>query len=320
MLLIMLVLVAFLVPGYIMKKKKLLSDGSAANLSNILLYVCQPFLMIRAFALTSASPTYSMLINILWGVLLSLISIFCTFGLSRLMFLKEKSLQKKNVYTFAAMFSNCGFIGIPFIDMLTDGDAASILFIGVYNMAFNVLIWTFGVYFMTGDRKNINLKKAFLNPSMIGSYIGLLFMYIPQINIFTMSGFTVLAEIPTYFSCMTSVLSMFIVGIRLADMPIKSIFTDKYAYISAALRLIVTPVLTFILLALFDQFVTPVYQMGMWLAVVVASAMTPASSVVAYAEAFGGDKETAARSFVLGTLLGIVTIPLIISLIYMYYC
>lgn len=154
---------------------------------------------------------------------------------------------------------------------------------------------------------------------MIGSYIGLLFMFIPQINIFTLSGFTTLAEIPVYFSCMTSVLSMFIVGIRLADMPLKSIFTDKYAYISAALRLIVNPVFTFFLLVLFDQFVSPVFLMGMWLAVVVASAMTPASSVVAYAEAFDGDKETAARSFVLGTLLGIITIPLLISIINVYY-
>lgn len=320
MLLIMIVLVAFMVPGYIMRKRKLLSDGSSVTLSNILLYVCQPFLMMRAFAITSVTPAYSTLVYILWSVLLSLISMFFTFGLSRLAFLKEKNLKRKNVYTFAAMFSNCGFIGIPFIDMLTDGDSVSILFIGVYNMAFNILIWTFGVYFMTGDKKNINIKKAFLNPAMIGSYIGLLLMYIPQINIFKFSGFTILAEIPECFSYMTSVLSMFIVGIRLADMPIKTIFTDKYSYISAALRLIATPVFTFILMVLFDQFVLPVYVMGMWLAVVVASAMTPASSVVAYAEAFDGDKEAAARSFVLGTLLGIVTIPLMISLIYMYYC
>jgi len=318
-LLIMVVLIVFMIPGYIMRKKKMLGDESLVSLSNILLYVCQPFLMVKAFAVNPVSPTQSLLINVLWTVLFSIISMLITFGLSRLAFRKEKNLMKKNVYTFAAMFSNCGFIGIPFIDILTGGDSVSIMFVGVYNFAFNILIWTLGVYFMTGDKKSINLKKAFLNPSMIGSYIGLLLMFIPQINIFAMSNLSVLKEIPVYFSCMTSVLSMFIVGIRLADMPLKSIFTDKNAYISAFLRLIVTPVLTFFMIMFVDTFISAFYLVGMWLAVVVSSAMSPASSVVAYAEAFGGDKETAARSFVLGTALSVITIPILVSLINIYY-
>lgn len=318
-LLIMVVLAAFMAPGYILRKKKMLDDGSLVSLSNILLYVCQPLIMIKAFAVNPVSPTYSLFINMLWAVLFSLLSMLFTFGLARLALIKEKNLRKRNVYSFAAIFSNCGFLGIPFIDMLTDGDGVSLLFIAVYNVAFNILIWTLGVYFMTGDKKSINIKKAFLNPSMIGSYIGLLLMFIPQINIFNMSGLSTLSQIPIYFSCMTSVLSMFIAGIRLADLPVKSIFTDVNAYISAALRLIIAPVITFLIMVFVDRFIYTIYSIGLWLAVLVASAMSPASSVVAYAEAFDGDKASAARVFVLGTLLSIITVPAVVSLVTLYY-
>lgn len=318
-LLIMAVLVAFLVPGYILRKKNMLGEGSTVALSNILLYVCQPLIMIRAFALDPVSPTYDVFVNMLWAIFLSLVSILCTFALTRLVFCREKNLMKKNVYSFAAMFSNCGFIGIPFIDMMTDGDSLSLFYIGIYNVAFNILIWTLGIYFMTGDKSNINLKRAFLNPSMIGSYIGLLLMFIPQINIFTMADFSTLAQIPEYFGCMTSILSMFIVGIRLADVPVKSLFTDKGAYASAFLRLIAAPVITFIIILFIDRYINAFYSVSMWLAVLVASAMSPASSVVAYAEAFGGDKVTAARVFILGTLLSVITIPLLIGALNVYY-
>lgn len=315
----MAVLVAFMVPGYILRKKKLLGDESLVSLSNILLYVCLPVLMVKAFAVNPVTPTYGVFINMLWAVLMSFISMLVSFGVSRLCLIKEKNLSKKNVYSFAAMFSNCGFIGIPFIDMLTDGDGGSIMYIAVYNVAFNMLVWTLGTYFMTGDKKSINLKKAFLNPSMIGSYVGLLFMFIPQINIFNMAALSVLSEIPIYFSCMTSVLSMFIVGVRLADIPLKTLFTDKNAYISAAVRLVITPALTFLTLVFVDRYIFAFYTTGIWLAILVASAMSPASSVVAYAEAFGGDRVSAARSFVLGTLLSVITVPVIVSMINVYY-
>ena len=42
-------------------------------------------------------------------------------------------------------------------------------------------------------------------------------------------------------------------------------------------------------------------------------AMSPAASVVAMAEAFGGDKETATAAFVTNTVLSVITIPLVIT-------
>ena len=47
-LIIMLVLSAFIVPGFILRKIKMLSAESTDSLSSILLYVCQPMLIINS--------------------------------------------------------------------------------------------------------------------------------------------------------------------------------------------------------------------------------------------------------------------------------
>ena len=46
--LIMLVLLAFAVPGFLLKKFKLVQSESLLSLANILLYVCQPMLSVKA--------------------------------------------------------------------------------------------------------------------------------------------------------------------------------------------------------------------------------------------------------------------------------
>ena len=51
---IMAVFSAFAVPGFILKKCKMIGDGGMLSLSNVLLYVCQPALAIKAFCVFDA--------------------------------------------------------------------------------------------------------------------------------------------------------------------------------------------------------------------------------------------------------------------------
>lgn len=312
-LLIMVVLIAFILPGYILRKKKMIGDNVLSSLSNILLYVCQPFLMIKAFSVNPIDPTEDILYSMLWTIALTLVSMLAVFGVSKLVFQKPKDVKKKGVYSFISVFSNCGFIGIPFVDIMTGGNGEAVMYVAVYNFGFNILVWTLGVYLMTQNVKDINLKRAFLNPSMIGGYIGLLFFFVPQINIFNLEDAAPLSAIPVYFGYMTTVLSMIIVGVCMADIPLKKIFVNPGGYVASALRLIVSPLIVLALAVFVDKLIYPFNQGYVVIALVVAAAMSPAASCVAYAEKFGGDKDTAASTFILGTLLGIITIPLIVA-------
>ena len=89
-LLIMLVLFAFALPGFILTKTGLVREDSLYSISNILLCFAQPLLIIKALAVDPIAPTGETLLNFLWVFLLSIAAIFLTFGASKLCFLFMK--------------------------------------------------------------------------------------------------------------------------------------------------------------------------------------------------------------------------------------
>ncbi len=317
-LLIMCVMLAFAVPGFVLRKKNLVRTESMYSISNILLCVCQPILIIKAFAIDPITPSGKVLLNFLYVFGFSLAAMLLTFVVARWCFFRPKSegeRKKKDVFAFISVFSNCGFVGIPFIDMFTDGNAQAVMYIIIFNAAFNVILWTLGAYLITQDKKQISVRKALLNPCSVGTMIGFLLFLVPQINIFNMSSVAELQQILVYVGNMTAPISMMIVGVRIAELTPKALFCDKGVYLSAFVRLLVAPAITYLLILPFKLtglFANDAYVL---LAPVIAMAMPPAASVVAFAEKFDGERESSAAAYATGTLISLVTLPIVLVLI-----
>ena len=317
-LLIMLVLFAFAVPGFILRKTGLVKSDSLYSISNILLCFAQPMLIIQAFAVDPIAPTGETLLNFLWVFLFSVAAILLTFGASKLVFLfmkGEEQRRRRDLLVFVGTFSNCAFVGIPFVDMFTGGDSEAMMYITVFTVAFNLLLWTLGAYLITQDKKQISLKKALLNPCTIGSVVGFLLFLVPQINIFNMEEVAELQQIVTYGGGMTAPLSMLVVGVRIAELSPKKLFCDRGIYLASLVRLVLSAALTYLLILPFK--LTGVFADAPYvlLAPVIAMPMPPAASVVAFAEKLDGEKEYAAAAYSTGTLLSIVTLPVAMLLI-----
>ena len=317
-LLIMLVLFAFAVPGFILRKTGLVKSDSLYSISNILLCFAQPMLIIQAFAVDPIAPTGETLLNFLWVFLFSVAAILLTFGASKLVFLfmkGEEQRRRRDLLVFVGTFSNCAFVGIPFVDMFTGGDSEAMMYITVFTVAFNLLLWTLGAYLITQDKKQISLKKALLNPCTIGSVVGFLLFLVPQINIFNMEEVAELQQIVTYGGGMTAPLCMLVVGVRIAELSPKKLFCDRGIYLASLVRLVLSAALTYLLILPFK--LTGVFADAPYvlLAPVIAMAMPPAASVVAFAEKLDGEKEYAAAAYSTGTLLSIVTLPVAMLLI-----
>ena len=321
-----LVLLLFAAPGFVLKKLNMIGDDGKKTLSNILLYVCQPALIISAFTVFSdedyaeilATPRTDILIGFSITAAVSLFALLAMFGLCKLIFIKNKNRSAADVYTYISMFSNCGFLGVPFIRMFAMRKAAvAVMYIMVFNIVFAVLIWTIGVYLITHDRHEISAKKVLLNPTIIASAVALLMFFVPQINIFMMDGVRELSTIPSALSTMTAPLAMLLVGVALAELPLKSIFCNPKVYLSGALRLIVAPIITYGIALILRLIFVPhlaggfVGTMYVFIAPVIAMAMSPASLIVAMTEHYGGEKELAAAAYVNNTLLSVITVPLI---------
>lgn len=319
------VLLLFIVPGYVLRKMRLVDGGSKRALSSILLYVCQPALIISSFCVFSDEEwliiselgSAALVKDFLIAAVISLVAMLAVFAVCKLVFIKYRDKDRANIYSYIAIFSNCGFLGVPFIEILTDGSILAVMYLMIFNLVFALVVWTLGVWLLTGDRRNISIKKVLLNPSIISMVVTLLLFFVPQINFFMFEGISEIQILPEYLSTMTAPLSMIIVGISMAELPLKSLFTDVGAYIAGALRLIVAPVITFAIAVAFyfmcSGFLGNTPQVEyVFLAPVIAMCMSPAATVVAMAEQYQKGGQTATIAFITNTLLSVITVPLIL--------
>ncbi|MCD8206470.1 MAG: hypothetical protein LUD72_00880, partial [Bacteroidales bacterium] len=176
-LIIMCALVVFMVPGLILRKCKMIGEGGTKTLSNILLYVCQPAISINAFCVFSDADWETiqdmsrarLLRNFGLCIAISVAACLVVFLVCKLIFIKWKNRDEANIFTFVAIFSNCAFLGMPFIEAFTDGNALASIYMMVFNIVFLVLCWTLGVYLITGDVHSMKAKKILLHPSIIAS-------------------------------------------------------------------------------------------------------------------------------------------------------
>ncbi len=318
-------LMLFAVPGLVLKKLNMLGDGAKTTLGNILLYVCQPALIISSFTVFSDADYETIRsydrVDLLadFGIVaaVSTVAILAMFALCKAVFVRYKDRPAADVYTFIAMFSNCGFLGVPFVEMFTDGNAVAVLYVMVFNLVFAVLAWTLGVYLITHDAHDISPKKILLNPTVIATAAAVVMFFVPEINFFMIDGCKELGTVPSALGTMTAPISMILVGVALAELPVRSLFDKSGIYVAGALRLVVAPLVTFGIAVAFKYMTAggvAAHPDGeyVFLAPVLAMCMSPAAIIVAMTERFGKARELAAAAYVSDTLFSLVSVPLMV--------
>ncbi len=300
-----LIVVVLAVPGYALRKAKILPDGSTGVLAGLLLYISQPGLMAASFLNKEFKP--SMLINFGWVILFAVVLIFLVYFAAKLIFFRCRDEAARRACVACSYLGNVGFMGIPVMQMLFPGVQELVLYTAVYNIAFNAMTWTLGIYSVTGNRKSVNPLKIILNPPTIATIVvlPLFFCNVPVPE-------QVVTPIE-YLGNMTLPLSMVILGIRLADMHPLRLVNDVKTYVASAAKLILSPLLSLAVLVAVNAIV-PIDRYVI-VALYVIAAMPTASSVLNFAEMFGDDCDTAAATTLMSTLLCIVTIPVLMLLL-----
>lgn len=303
-LIIVLLVIALAVPGFVLKKAKLLPERASNALAVVLLYVAQPFLMISSLLNRKFSsdmlPDFGAVI--IFAVVLQLI----VYYFSKLFFARVKNEPTRRVCVASAYLGNVGFMGIPVMKALFPDNDVIVLYTVVFNIVFNAMTWTLAVYAITGDKSKVRPWKILLNPPTIATLVALPFFFcnvaLPE-NLLDTIG---------YLGDMTLPLSMIILGIRLADIRFSALFRSLPVYGVAFVKLIVSPlvalgVMLLVRLALpLDRFVV--------IALYVIFAMPTASSALNFAEMYEGDRETAASATLMNTILCILSIPILMLL------
>jgi predicted permease len=224
--------------------------------------------------------------------------------------------SKAGALAFSLSFSNCAFIGFPVVTSIL-GEGALFL-TSIHNIFFNVLAFSAGILIVANSRGKTKADPAsapsgngvqgetpapkiplghLLNVNVIAAIIGFAF-------------FVLSVTIPKAIALplqmlggLTTPLAMVVTGAMLARTPIRKVVGDWRLYAVTALRLIVWPALTAVVLRL-------CHVTGeLYYITVVIAGMPAASNTSLIAEVYGGDTDAASAIVFMTTLFSVITIP-----------
>ena len=296
------VLLAVAVPGYILKKKKMVGDDCMPSLSKILLYVCQPCLSVYTFKNATFSP--AMLGSIGVFALLALLVQILMLGIAYLLFRKYMKNPLYRIMTIACSLGNCAFFGIPILEALFREKAAGLLiYTSVYAIIMNIIGWTLGAAIISQNLKYVSVKKIFLNPAMFSLLIAIPFF------VFDIPLTQSVDDMVSLIGRMATPISMLIMGMRLATTDFKKMFTTKQIYVSLALKQLFMPLLGLLLVVFL-----PV-DTSMKAVLYIICCCPVASVVLNFSEILGEGQREAASTVLLSTIFSIVTLPIMTLLL-----
>ena len=298
------VFVALAIPGYLLVRTNKLKKEQSGALSMLLMYVGMPFLI---FSSTINNVTFNkeLILTICTVALIGTAYTFLMFFLSKPLTQMEKEEKTRSMMRFAAVFSNNGFLGIPLAKAVFGDGSGALMIVIILNIVTNVLLYTLGIYLVSGDEKAISFKKALLNPVVIAFAIGIV------ANLTDVKGYVPeVASFSNHFSNIVTPISMTILGMKLGDVKFSELFTSRKLYYVSALKLIASPVVIVAAVLLVSK-VWSFISADMILGIFVAFAMPTAGLSSTFADSFGGDTKSAVTLTLGTTMLSILTIPLL---------
>lgn len=294
-------MLAYAIPGYWLVKSKLIKESAVPAFAVLLVYLCAPVQTIHSMQQISFSMEMLkyLCISLVLGLVLMGGMLLVIYSLFR----KKMDDVSYRICTAASAMGNMGFMGIPLLNALLPHYPQGVAFATTFFLAMNILMWTVVSFIYTQDKSYISLKKVFLNPSVIGMIIALVFFF-TDIHFTGQAGDAI-----ALVSKMSTPLCMLILGMRLALVPLKPMFTSKVQYLAIGLKLIVFPLVALAicsLLPLDENYMRVIY---------ILCCVPAANVVLSFAEMLGKGQQTAANVVLLSTLLSAVTMPLMMLLI-----
>lgn len=197
-------------------------------------------------------------------------------------------------------FGNVGFVGLPVVAAIF-GDEM-VFFASLCNIPFNLALYSCSAAQLSPDGGRVRWQDV-LNAPVIATLLSVVLL-LSRVHV---PG--VLADTISSVSGVTIPLSMLVIGTSLGGISVRSVLTDWRVYVVSAVRLLVCPLLTWLVLRPFAA--------GALLGISVLMAACPSAMLVtALCLQYGRSDAFASKCIFLSTVLSAVTIPLLIWLLF----
>lgn len=294
----MLFLFTCILIGYILRKANIIPDDSATVVSKIENNVCIPALIL---SITLSNSDIHMLadnsVTILYSAAVVAISSLIGFLLAPKLTDNPRHL---GIFRYSLVFTNFGFMGQSVIQGVFGNDMLYAYFI--YQLPAAIALYSFGTAWLT-EKKGKFSWRMFLNPTYISMAFGMLAGFaglkMPSFISKTVSG----------FAACYSPLAMILTGIVIAKFDIRKLFKAKNIYAVTFIRLVLIPLVFFGMCHLLNA------PKQITILILTYSAMPLGLYTIIIPEATGGDDQPGASMAVISNVVGLITVPLILSLV-----
>ena len=293
----------FMLPGYLLCKARKVRPDHLSTTSVILLYACSPPMFLNA--MMAPDPSLALTAKMGLFILISFVGEVALMLLIRLFCRRRKQDFGLRMLSVASVMGNVGFFGLPVVRALFPDAPEAGVYSCMFNISLNIVAWTVCVFTLTGEKKHMSLRAALLNPSVISAAVGFI-LYLLKAKIWMpamlQDGIRTMGNVSTP-------LCMLILGIRLATLDPKKLFTTPIVWLISAGKMVIFPLFCYLLVLPLP--LDPVFKGCMLML-----AATPCASIVLnLAEMHNSGQELAANCALFSTILSIATIPLLSLLI-----
>jgi Predicted permeases len=283
--------------GYIARKTNILNESASKIMSDLVIKVGQPFMIISAVLGIPYSNE-----NLLEGgyiLLLSLIIHIIAAGLAFITTAKFKDQEERRLTEFAATYANCGFMGFPLISAIFGN--IGLFWASFFVIVFNLICWTYGQYVLSRANSNVKINpfNIFINYGTVPCVLGLV-LYVLRVGDLLPN---VAFDAMDYLGSLCTPLAMLVVGGLLATIPVKKLLTNVKIYLLCAVKLLILPIISGIILILLG------FSNQMALFGSVMAALPTAANTAIFGESYNIKPSYAAHTVGMTTLLSVVTIP-----------
>lgn len=285
--------------GYAVVKAGLMKASESKSVSVILVYLVNPCVIVNAFQVEYTPEVQKgLILAVMAAVVIHLLYLLLTAIL-------KHPLHLNVIERATAIYSNAGILVIPLVQVLLGQEYV------IYSSAFItvqlVLLWTHCKSMLCEESK-LEWKKILLNVNIISIFVGVI-LFVSRLSL--PSG---VQSVLGMMNNLMGPLGMLLAGMVIADVSMKNVFLRKRNYLSAALRLLIYPVLSLAVMKIISLF-APVSDFKQILLTVYLASVTPAcTTVTSMAQLYDKDAGYASSLYVLTTLLSIVTMPVMVYL------
>ena len=294
----MTVLFFLMAVGFLIRKKEFILDADCRKLSWIVVNIANPALIISGGISDGTDGIHGKELLTVFALAAGLFAVMIVLSRIIPLLLRVKK-DETGVYSVMLTFSNIGFMGFPLIQAMYGNEA--LLYAAVFQIPFNILIYTYGVLSMQRheDGKNRMSVKKIFNVGTVCCVISLILsqshMAVPEF----------VKAIVKNLSSLTAPLSMMVIGASLVSISVKELCGDLKLLVFSLIKLIVLPV---IFLFCLKAYITDEKLLGVCLVMLA----TPVASMTAMlAQQYDCNYELASRGVALTTVLSVVTMPLV---------